>query len=68
MRDINRIDAFCDRLKEVWKANPDLRFFQLINNIMSYYDDLDMYYVEDDKVIDIIEKKNDGESQNKSNI
>lgn len=57
MRDINRIDTFCDRLKEVWKTNPDLRFFQLINNIMSYYDDLDMYYVEDDEAINIIEKR-----------
>ena len=56
MRDINRIDAFCDRLKEVWKENSDLRFFQLINNIMSYYNDSDMYYTEDDEAIDMIEK------------
>lgn len=56
MRDINRIDAFCDRLKKVWKENSDLRFFQLINNIMSYYNDSDMYYTEDDEAIDMIEK------------
>lgn len=55
MRDINRIDAFCDRLKKVWKENPDQRFFQLINNIISHYDS-DMYYREDDEAIDMIEK------------
>lgn len=55
MRDINRIDAFCDRLKKVWKENPDLRFFQLINNIMSRYSS-DMYYIEDDEAINMIEK------------
>ena len=55
MRDINRIDVFCDRLKKVWKENPDQRFFQLINNIMSRYGS-DMYYIEDDEAIDMIEK------------
>lgn len=55
MRDINRIDDFCNRLKKVWKENPDQRFFQLINNVMSYYDS-DMYYREDDEAIDMIEK------------
>ena len=55
MRDINRIDVFCDRLKKVWKENPDQRFFQLINNIMSCYGS-DMYYIEDNEAIDIIEK------------
>ena len=55
MRDINRIDVFCDRLKKVWKENPDQRFFQLINNIMSHYGS-DMYYIEDDEAIDMIEK------------
>ena len=55
MRDINRIDVFCDRLKKVWKENPDQRFFQLINNIMSRYGS-DMYYIEDDEAISIIEK------------
>lgn len=55
MRDINRIDVFCDRLKKVWKENPDQRFFQLINNIMSRYGS-DMYYIEDNDAIDMIEK------------
>ena len=55
MRDINRIDVFCDRLKKVWKENPDQRFFQLINNIMSRYGS-DMYYIEDDEAINMIEK------------
>ena len=39
----------------MWKENPDQRFFQLINNIMSRYGS-DMYYIEDDDAIDMIEK------------
>ncbi len=33
MRDINRIDPFLQKLGEVWKESPDLRFGQLIMNI-----------------------------------
>lgn len=35
MRDINRIDEFCDELKELWKtyACCDMRFGQFISNV-----------------------------------
>ena len=33
MRDVNRIDPFLEKLGEVWKENPDLRFGQLVMNI-----------------------------------
>ena len=33
MRDVNRIDPFLQKLGEVWKKSPDLRFGQLVMNI-----------------------------------
>ena len=33
MRDSERIDKFCDLLKEIWKRVPDWRFGQLISNL-----------------------------------
>ena len=33
-RDPKRIDAFCDRLKAVWHTFPDLRFGQLMVNVL----------------------------------
>ena len=33
MRDPERIDKFCDLLKEIWKRVPDWRFGQLISNL-----------------------------------
>ena len=51
MRDINRIDTFCDELKSIWKEVPDWRFMQLINNFQRSINS-DGFYIEDDKLID----------------
>lgn len=59
MRDINRIDDFCDRLKEVWKTVPDWRFGQLICNTFGEVQNRtkqDVFYIEDDKMIESLEK------------
>lgn len=58
MRDINRIEPFLNKLQEVWELCPNLRFRQLINildNIaeQKYY--MDLFYLEDDKYLDVIE-------------
>lgn len=47
MRDINRIDPLLAKLGEVWKQHPDMRFGQLIINLL---DNLgkDPWYLEDD--------------------
>lgn len=50
MRDINRIDPFCEELKEIWKKVPDWRFFQLINNFQRYIGS-DGFYLEEDKAL-----------------
>ena len=55
MRDINRIEPFCQELLKVWKNNPDMRFSQLIVNLMGGYGS-DMYYVEDEDFINILKE------------
>lgn len=59
MRDINRIDKFCDRLAESWKRLPDWRFGQLMLNLLGqYYNDKnhDPFFTEDDEMIKFIEE------------
>lgn len=51
MRDINRIDAFCAKLAEIWKKVPDLRFFQLMANVTEKND---LFYTEDDQALTLI--------------
>lgn len=53
MRDINRIDLILDRLKTLWKKHPDLRLGQLILNVLQ---DPALYYVEDEKLVELLEK------------
>lgn len=53
MRDINRIDLILDRLKTLWKKYPDLRLGQLILNVLQ---DPVLYYVEDEELIEALEK------------
>ena len=55
MRDPSRILVFCDRLAKAWQQFPDLRFGQFILNIF-YEDGRDLFYTEDDEMIEIIEK------------
>lgn len=56
MRDPKRIDEFCQRLAEAWKNVPDLRFFQVIDNIQRFALRSDGFYIEDDRAIEEIEK------------
>ena len=54
MRDINRIDTFCDELKEVWKKVPDWRFMQLMSNFFGYSfseKGKDPFFMEEDSAI-----------------
>ena len=47
MRDINRIDRICDKLKEAWKIVPDQRLGQFILNYIT--SEALLFYYEDDK-------------------
>lgn len=53
MRDKKRIKEFCNKLAELWEQVPDMRFFQLVTNIMG---DKDFFYMEDDYAIAAIEQ------------
>lgn len=55
MRDPNRIDDFCDKLKEYWHLVPDWRFMQLICNLQSAIRS-DGFYLEDDKMLNVFEQ------------
>ena len=52
MRDIDRIDRICDKLKEAWKIVPDQRLGQFIFNYIT--SEALLFYYEDDKKITIL--------------
>lgn len=56
MRDPNRIHDVLMELEKLWVRYPDWRFMQLINNLQATQGN-DMFYIEDDKFINIIEDK-----------
>lgn len=52
MRNPQRIDNILERLKIVWKDNPDLRLGQLLLTVV----DADrLFYIEDEILIQILE-------------
>ena len=60
MRDPKRLDKFYDRLKELHKKEvPDWRVGQLFINLyrwIEYEENIDMYFLEEDRLIELIEK------------
>lgn len=59
MRDINRIDNFCNALSSAWKCVPDWRFGQLMSNMFgAYYGETgrDIFYTEDDEMMEYFVK------------
>lgn len=44
MRDPKRIDGYLNVIEQIWKTNPDLRFGQLVLNVLR---DPSSYYAED---------------------
>lgn len=56
MRKTDRIEPFLDKFGQVWKENfPDMRFGQLINNLQRFAGN-DLFYLEEDKFIELLEK------------
>lgn len=53
LRDIRRIEPLIEEFKVLWEKHPDLRFGQLVCNIMP---EDKLYYVEDDIMLDKIKK------------
>ena len=56
MRDPNRIAHLLVLLGRLWKRNPDLRFAQIIELLKSELWTDDMFYVEDDDLIELLER------------
>lgn len=54
MRDPKRINRCLRRIKEVWSKYPDLRLGQLLINITP--DARSLYFVEDEDLVDLLEK------------
>lgn len=50
MRDVDRIDKILELVLEIWRAEPDLRLGQLIQNAVRLKepDPIDIHTVEDD--------------------
>ena len=54
MRDEKRIDEFCELLKKVWHKVPDWRVGQLIENLKRAAQKSDIFYIEDDIMLDLL--------------
>lgn len=60
MRDINRLDGFYDKVKEIHKHYfPDWRFGQLCSNFFGWlYSEkgIDLFFPEEDKMVEYFEE------------
>ena len=55
MRDPNRIDAVIEAVKNEWKKEPDWRLGQLIVNISRAAGMEDPFFLEDDRLMQLLE-------------
>ena len=58
MREAKRIDIILQELSNLWHKYPDLRLGQLICNVIR---DPALYYIEDDKLIEVLKEFYKGE-------
>ena len=57
MRDINRIYPIMNELTTIWTTYcPDWRFGQLIENFKKFAEVEDLFYIEDDKMLEVLKK------------
>ena len=56
MRDPKRIPEFLAVIQECWENVPDWRFGQLIENLKRYIGYTDLFYLEDDKLVQHIKE------------
>lgn len=55
MRDPKRIKPLLTEIEKQWENFPDWRFGQLIENIKRFYNIDDLFYIEDDEMLKLIE-------------
>lgn len=56
MRDIKRLAPILNELTEIWYTVPDWRFGQLIENFKRFTEVEDLFYVEDDKMLEVLKR------------
>lgn len=56
MRDINRIEPFMNELLKIWEIVPDWRFGQLVENFKRFARVEDLFYIEDDKMLEVLKQ------------
>lgn len=62
MRDPNRIEPFLEELGRCWRKFPDWRFGQLMCNFLGEVaEEIDPFFVEDDKMLERLHKYFDEE-------
>jgi uncharacterized protein YihD (DUF1040 family) len=61
MRDPNRIAHLLVLLGKLWKRNSDLRFSQIVEILKSKLGTDDMFYIEDDDLIKLMERMVDND-------
>jgi len=58
MRDPNRIDEVLGALREYWVAHPDMRLGQILVNLIGAKFAADIFYVEDDTLLERFKEEN----------
>lgn len=57
MRDVQRIYKFCNKLADLWATNcRDWRFGQLVCNVLNFYENPYVFYLEEDDMIKVFEE------------
>lgn len=56
MRDNNRIKPFLEEFQKLWELYPDLRFGQLAEILQRKSSYIELFSIEDDAMLKIIEK------------
>ena len=56
MRDPKRIKPLLMEIEKQWENFPDWRLGQLIENIKRFYNIDDLFYIEDDEMISLLEE------------
>lgn len=62
MRDPKRIDEVLGALREYWVAHPDMRLGQILVNLIGTKFAVDIFYVEDDVLLERLKEENRKES------
>ena len=57
MRDVKRIPKVLKALEEKWLEYPDMRFGQLLINMGIATDEINLWAVEDDKMLEHIKRQ-----------